>query len=498
MMNENFFALGLIFLFGLIFFAYAVRPSSKIHRVTVSEIKFREKIVLTSVIAILIAILTIPMSWNPCWNGEKHLYHNLYQELTDAFLNGQLYLKIPVEPRILAMENPYDYQARENLGLLEDIDYQWDHSLYNGRYYVYFGVFPVLTTFLPYKLLFGEHLPPYVATQIFSATFTVGMFAFLLILAKKFFPRMKFSVFLTSATALTLICISHCTEAPALYCTASAAGLSCEIWSLYLFFAAINDNSAKKLFFGALLGALAFSCKPTIALANLLLIPLLPMIFAQKNAPKTFLTLFLPYFVVGLALMTYNFLRFDDPFQFGQIYQLTIADHHNFGNFSERFSISKQIDGFLVNFFGIRSEIIITDDKPPGVFAHYVILWLPIIFVRKKFFNALSERKLVFFAIFLLITPILITATQIHWAVFLIERYRLEIYWLLAILAFIALGCASETLKSRKFNFAACILALITIFQCANLFFVPNDENFAEIYPELRPTLEKILTLGLQ
>ena len=36
----------------------------------------------------------------------------------------------------------------------------------------------------------------------------------------------------------------------------------------------------------------------------------------------------MPYVAVGVALMCYNYARFEDPFEFGQAYQLTVADQH--------------------------------------------------------------------------------------------------------------------------------------------------------------------------
>lgn len=448
---------------------------------------------------ILIAAITIPMAWNPNWNGELHKHHNQYQLLADAFLKGQLYLDVPVDSRLAAMENPYDPQAREELNLNETLGV-WDHALYKNHYYVYFGAVPALLVFAPYKLIVGKSLATYHATQIFSAIFIVGLFALLLLLAKRFFPRMSFGVYLTAAVALSTVSIIYCTEAPALYCTASSSGLCMEVWSVYFFVrAAFFEDSRRKffaeIFIGAMLGALAFGCKPTVALANFLILPLIPLLLRKDDALKIFVVFMLPYLFTGAALMTYNYLRFDNAFEFGQAYQLTIADQHAYGKFSERFNLSAQIDGLLQNFFGIDNGLK-GDNKPSGA-LRYVLFWLPILLLTPNIFAALKTKKLIGMMLALCVTPIIITAFQIHWTPFLLERYRLEIYWQLALLSFIAIGFLSDTTK-KFLNFGICLLSVVTIFQCLDLFFIPNDFNFAQIYPDLRPTLIKVLSLGLR
>ena len=455
-------------------------------------------------LGILIAVCIAPMAWNPCWTGELVKHHNQYQALADAFLKGQLYLDKPVDPLLMEMENPYDPKARKELEFNADDTWCWDHAFYKGRFYVYFGAVPAIFVFAPYKLIFGKSLAAYHATQIFAAIFIVGLFALLLFLAKKFFPRLSFGVYLTAAVTLSLVSILYCTEAPALYCTASSSGLCMEVWSIYFFVrAAFGNDSRRKffaeIFFGAMLGALAFACKPTVALANFLVLPILPLLLRKDDALKIFSAFMLPYLVTGAALMAYNYLRFDNAFEFGQAYQLTIADQHAYGKFFERFNLSAQVDGLLQNFFGVDNSF--KGDKKPSGALRYVIFWLSIFLLSPKIFSALKKNNLIGLVLALCLTPIIITAFQIHWTPFLLERYRLEIYWLLALMSFLAIGFLSENIspaRKKFFNFSVCILCLVTVFQCLDLFLVPNDLNFAEIYPDLRPTILKILTLGFR
>lgn len=501
MQEKIFLFAGILFWSAIIFLLYTLRPSSRLHAVNIASIARREKIICLVVMSVLIAACVVPMAWNPHWTGELHKHHNQYQSLADAFLKGQLYLDVPVDPRLAAMENPYDHKAREELNLEKEDALGWDHAFYKGHYYVYFGVVPALLVFAPYKLIVGKSLAAYHGTQFFVALFIVGLFALLFLLAKKFFSRLSFGVYLVTAFTLSLVSILYCTEAPALYCTASSSGLCMEVWSIYFFSrAAWSDDSQKKflaeIFFGALLGALAFGCKPTVALANFLILPLLPALLKKYEPRKIWLVLIVPYLVTGAALMTYNYLRFENAFEFGQAYQLTVTDQHSYGKFSERFNLSAQVDGLLQNFFGVENNLPRGDNKPSGAFR-YIIFWLPIFLLKSDLRAALRKNKLIGLVLALIFTPILITAFQIHWTPFLLERYRLEIYWLLALLSFMTIGFLSESFPPVKkffFNFGVCVLSIVTIFQCLNLFFIPNDLNFAAIYPDLRPTILKILS----
>ena len=55
----------------------------------------------------------------------------------------------------LQLENPYDALNRDSDLINRDEDYLWDAAYYNGKFYVYFGILPVLVIFLPFYLITG-------------------------------------------------------------------------------------------------------------------------------------------------------------------------------------------------------------------------------------------------------------------------------------------------------------------------------------------------------
>ena len=59
-----------------------------------------------------------------------------YSYLADAFLDGNLHLAWQPDPLLLAMDNPYDPEARAELGRL-NIFIPVDFSLYDGKFYLY-------------------------------------------------------------------------------------------------------------------------------------------------------------------------------------------------------------------------------------------------------------------------------------------------------------------------------------------------------------------------
>ncbi len=97
--------------------------------------------------------------------------YNLYYHLTEAFLHGQLHLLEEPVRELREMENPFDPVGNRSLRL-------HDASYYEGRYYVYFGPAPVLSVYLPWRILTGCDLPDRWA----GAFFLSGAFIMLVLL----------------------------------------------------------------------------------------------------------------------------------------------------------------------------------------------------------------------------------------------------------------------------------------------------------------------------
>ena len=87
---------------------------------------------------------------------------NAYEQLFFALQKGQLELDVEHDKELYqSLENPYDYTERKNaleaqgLSVFGDT---WDRAYYNGEFYCYFGIAPVILFFFPIYFLTG-YLP---------------------------------------------------------------------------------------------------------------------------------------------------------------------------------------------------------------------------------------------------------------------------------------------------------------------------------------------------
>ena len=418
---------------------------------------FLRRLCIVLTIAITLLACLPPMGQLSIWNGEQPGHRNQYELITEAFLQGRLDFGYGDEAVLEALENPYDPQQREDA----DIYYHhWDHAYYKQRYYMYFGVVPVFLTFLPYRVITGQALTTFHATQLYAAVAIVGIFILFRLLNKVFFPKFPFYLYLAFSVAFSVMSVWYSCAEPALYCTPITCAIALEIWSLYFFIRAVwvEKKENRQILFagiGALFGALVFGCRPPIALANILVLPMLYVFlktcrFSWKLLGKLILAA-MPYAIVGIGLMLYNYARFENPFEFGQAYQLTVADQTNYQitlNFPTWVRI---INNTVSNFFGFSG---LTENFPylqaNGVFFNFPVLILSLGLVFPPIWSKAKKYRLLPFFLGLLAAVLVITALDILWTPYLLERYRMDIYFLMGIGCFMTVGLGYETAALKK------------------------------------------------
>lgn len=255
-----------------------------------------------------------------------------YAQTFDAWQHGQLHFHVETDPELLKLKNPYDHDARVESG----VKFLWDKAYYDGKYYSYFGVAPVVLVYYPIWFLTGKLPTPAMATMIFSV---LGMcFLFLLILAavKKYGKEVNFLLLLcglVSAAAASGLYL--CAQFADRYYVAIAAGICFLCLYLWLGLEACmaKGQIARCL---CLVGcALAIVCtvlsRPTLALYAVLLIPpFLGLIrrrelkISQKSAAVA--SFGVPLLLGAAVTMAYNAARFGSPFEFGAAYQMTVSN----------------------------------------------------------------------------------------------------------------------------------------------------------------------------
>ena len=129
-----------------------------------------------------------------------------------------------------------------------------------------------------------------------------------------------------------------------------------------------------------------------------------------------------PYIIIGALLMLYNYARFENPFEFGQSYQLTVADQTAYGSLLSRLSPRGLLNG--ATYFLTRSEDL-TAAFPHivegGVFYTYPVFGVGLFaLTNKKTRSAIRTNKFVLFLLGGIFTIGVIIMMDIVWTPYLL------------------------------------------------------------------------------
>ena len=486
-----FFFIGMIILCVL-------NPWTSLHNLVVKQ--DRLTFWSTAITIILLSLLcSIPMGINPVWNGEIAEHRDQYEELADAILEGHIDVHTDEDVSDLAaMDNPYNADARNSQG----ISFQWDHAFYDGHYYVYFGIVPALLLFVPYKAITGTALTSWKGTAVFSVFIIIAIFMFAYQIIQKSKAKVPLTVYLVLCSNASLMILWYAVEHPALYCTAIVAGICFALWSfffLYQSFCVDEKPKLWKIFIGALCGALVFGCRPPIGVTEIALIPLLYIgvkgqISEQRDGYKKSIMLqafsfALPYIIVAVLLMVYNYVRFESPFEFGQSYQLTVADQTAYtGGILERFSLIDWANytGKILFLFTDLQKSFPWVPQQMGLLIMHPILLLAF----KKWHLPEQEKNLQYFHIAMLIGVVVVIESQVLNSPFLEMRYCMDFMFLLVLAVLFYIFYKYSTLANgscaeRKYSTCMISLSLLIMAVICLHFFCSGDARIADVDPEL-------------
>ncbi len=289
---------------------------------------------LLIIAAVLLTDLGSPLNLKHDFRSRSG--NQITQELVDAFAQGHLYLNDEVDERLLALENPYDRSQRINAGV---DDLYWDHLLYDGKIYSYYGIAPVVLLFLPYHLLTGFYFPTNWAVLLFGCGGIIFLSALYLALVRRFFRDIRASLVLSGLVLLQIVSgVFFCFYNPLFYEIAQSSAFLCVTAGAYFMLTAdvIGEGKPKngRLALSSVFLSLAVLCRPTSALYC---VAALLFIYAgwrkrlragdgKKSIATYFVAALLPFALIGAAQMLYNYLRFSSPLDFGIAYSLTIND----------------------------------------------------------------------------------------------------------------------------------------------------------------------------
>lgn len=490
---------------------WVFRPSSSIYSLRILERKTLVRAIFACLIIVLATlsaagVLAQPVSAHIAtpihnaenWKGEELVedvapipsVSTQYAELARAFAKGKVSLEDTPPDYLLEMDNPYDCDLRQKIEKRNNGSIsteRWDTAYYDGAYYVYFGVVPVLIFYLPYYLLFGSDFPTAIGLIISLAAILAGLAFLLYRIAALWFKKTSLGTMIlvyVGVVASSYLVLTVTT--PKLYYLPIVVGLAFALWGGYFALTAIR--SPKKVVFFALSAfcyALVLGCRPQLIVSALVIMPLVlyELIKQSRTETQTInrkawikwgVAFAVPIIIVVIALGWYNAIRFGSPFDFGANYNLTNNDMAKRGFNNDRsiialFSYFLQPVAVSPVFPFLEKIPIITGymgkdiyrEIYGGIFAALPFLWSMI----AVFFTEKSPRRtriiLILLALLLLALIVGVFDAQ---AAGLLERYFLDFGYLLAFGAAVAFffleSQAKQLVPLRVFLFASVCLAL--------------------------------------
>ena len=254
---------------------------------------------------------------------------NYYDQLATAFEHGSLSIETKPSRALLALPDPYDPSARAG------INYPKDFSLYNGKYYLYFGPVPALILATVKSMGLNN-----LGDQDIVFAFVSGIFIFQSLLILKIWGRFfqKVPLWIILACILFGGLVSSFTwilTQARVYEAAASSGQFFFLEGFYFVITALEQKSAtKKNCFFLIVGiswALAIGSRLTqiLPIGFLTIAIALFTIRTHCQLPKAILAMELlgGPLVLGIAVLArYNWARFHSVFETGLSYQLAGSD----------------------------------------------------------------------------------------------------------------------------------------------------------------------------
>ena len=245
--------------------------------------------------------------------GEQTDYYSL---LVHGLQKGHLYLDFPVDPRRMSSDPSVSRRAESLI----------DASLYNNRYYLYFGIVPAALLLLPYHLLTGSDLSGNTAVLLLVVAGLMVYWRVFEDARRRYFPGIP-----TVQYAASVVLLAMGSGAPMLltYCgvyeLAISAGYLCHALTWLFLFRALHSEGkeAHWLALASTAAGLAVGCRPNY-LFVLPVVAIVAALLVRRGGPIRRMSTWavLPAAVVGLGLAAYNYARFGSALEFGLSYQL--------------------------------------------------------------------------------------------------------------------------------------------------------------------------------
>ena len=242
---------------------------------------------------------------------------------TEAIMHKQIELLEEPSMELKEMKNPYDNIARDN----QQIYYLYDVAYYNGNYYNYFGITPIITLILPFRIITGYYTHTYIFNFVYLFISIISLYFLYKNLIRRFIYKttllhfyLGFYAILFSSNIFTLLRGQK-------YDIVVSSGIMFILISINLAISIYKNEkwkNIKLISLGITMGLIVLSKPNLIVYYPIILLVLMSNV--KKINKKFFIDCI--YFLVPLVLlaifqMFLNYIRFDNIFEFGARYQLT-------------------------------------------------------------------------------------------------------------------------------------------------------------------------------
>jgi tetratricopeptide (TPR) repeat protein len=268
------------------------------------------------------AYLSLSGDWEKYGQNPADSSYNL---LVEGFRAGQLSLKKEVPVGLAQLADPYDPAANEVYRfspayLMHDLCY------YKGHLYLYHGVTPALILFWPYAVLTGEYLSHRQAVTIFCAIGFLASVGLLRAVWRRYFAKVSVVVLVACAIALGLAAgaLPQLSQA-GFYQVARACAYMLTMLALGGIWCALHEPERGWRWLAAASAAygLAVGARPNLLFGAVALLVPVAHAWRERRQVRAVLTAaIVPITLIGVGLMIYNELRFENPLEFGMRYQL--------------------------------------------------------------------------------------------------------------------------------------------------------------------------------
>jgi hypothetical protein len=245
-------------------------------------------------------------------------YYNL---LTDGFRAGKASLAVEPDPGLLKLADPYE-PTHQELKL-------HDASFYGGKYYLYFGAAPALVWFLPFKLLTGHASSDNFGVALLAAAGFLTWTALWRRILRRHFPAAG-----PGGTVVVVGLLGLATMVPVMLRRAgfwevpiAGAYFFNALYCTGVYRAVVSSRrTASWLVVASLALGFAIASRPGNVFAALGL-GLVALWLAARTTgwvarARRLAAAVVPVSGCILAVMAYNYVRFDSPLEFGTTYQL--------------------------------------------------------------------------------------------------------------------------------------------------------------------------------